>query len=88
MYPDAKHVHQLIYFYIKKKYKFTAYIANIFTGQIINFYNLLIMFFALNFTSNSKILIYLILFNITMYNIIYFKFFKFKYKKNFDRLNK
>ena len=46
MYPDAKHVHQLIYFYIKKKYKFTAYIANIFTGQIINFYNLLIMFFV------------------------------------------
>ena len=88
MYPDAKHAHQLIFFFIKKKYKFASFVTNIFTAQIINIYNLLIMLIALNFINSSKIQIYLILFNIMIYNIIYLKLFKFKYKKNSNILNK
>ena len=78
MFPDAKHMHQLIFFFINKKYKLTSFVSNILTGQIINIYNFLIMLVALNFIKNSMIQIYLILFNIMIYNIIYLKLFKFK----------
>ena len=84
MYPDAKHMHQLIFFFIRKKYKFTSFVTNIFTAQLINFYNLLIMLIALNFISNSKIQISLIVFNIMFYNLIYLKLFKYKYTKSFN----
>ena len=87
MYPDAKHMHQLIFFFIRKKYKFTSFVTNIFTAQLINFYNLLIMLIALNFINKSMTQVYLIFFNIMVYNIIYFKLFKFKYTKNFSMFN-
>ena len=88
MYPDAKHTHQLIFFFINKKYKLSPFVSNIFTGQIINIYNFLIMLVALNFIKNSMIQIYLILFNIMIYNIIYLKLFKFKFKRVSIILNK
>ena len=84
MYPDAKHAHQLIYFFIYKRYRLTPFQSNIFTGQIINTYNFLIMLIALNFISNSKIQISLIVFNIMFYNLIYLKLFKYKYTKSFN----
>ena len=84
MYPDAKHMHQLIFFFIRKKYKFTSFQSNIFTSQIINTYNFLIILIALNFISNSIIQISLIVFNIMFYNLIYLKLFKYKYTKSFN----
>ena len=60
MYPDAKHTHQLIFFCIKKKYDLDIFLANILTGQIINFYNLIVFLISLNFITNSKIQILLI----------------------------
>ena len=84
MYPDAKHAHQLIYFFINKRYRLTSLQSNIFTSQIINTYNFLIMLIALNFISNSKIQISLIVFNIMFYNLIYLKLFKYKYTKSFN----
>ena len=82
MYPDAKHTHQLIFFYIKNKYDLDIFLANILTGQIINFYNLIVFIVSMNFISNSKIQILLILFSILVYTITYYKFFKYKYEKN------
>ena len=84
MSPDAKHVHQLIFFFIYKRYRLTFFQSNIFTSQTINTYNFLIMLIALNFISNSKIQISLIMFNIMFYNLIYLKLFKYKYTKNFN----
>ena len=84
MYPDAKHMHQLIYFFINKRYRLTSFQSNIFTSQIINTYNFLIILIALNFISNSKIQISLIVFNIMFYNLIYLKLFKYKYTKSFN----
>ena len=80
MYPDAKHIHQLIFFYIKKKSKLNALVANTLTGLVINLYNLLIFFIGLNFTSDSKIQILLIMINILAYLTIYLLLEK-KYKK-------
>ena len=88
MYPDAKHIHQLIFFYIKKKLKFNALVTNTLTGLVINFYNLLIFFIGLNFTSDSKIQILLIMINIMIYSLTYLKFFNFRYKKNLSIVNK
>ena len=82
MYPDAKHMHQLVFFYIKKKYDLDIFLANILTGQIINFYNLTVFLISLNFINNSKIQILLILFSIMVYTATYYKFFKYKYEKN------
>ena len=84
MYPDAKHAHQLIYFFINKRYRLTSFQSNIFTSQIINTYNFLIILIALNFISNSIIQISLIVFNIMFYNLIYLKLFKYKYTKSFN----
>ena len=84
MYPDAKHAHQLIYFFINKRYRLTSFQSNIFTSQIINTYNFLIILIALNFISNSKIQISLIVFNIIFYNLIYLKLFNYKYTKSFN----
>jgi UDP-N-acetylmuramyl pentapeptide phosphotransferase/UDP-N-acetylglucosamine-1-phosphate transferase len=82
MYPDAKHMHQLVFFYIKKKYDLDILLANILTGQIINFYNLIVFLVSLNFINNSKVQILLILISIMVYTATYYKFFKYKYEKN------
>tara|TARA_Y100000996_G_C22546593_1_gene652078 strand:- start:335 stop:1357 length:1023 start_codon:yes stop_codon:yes gene_type:complete len=79
--PDSNHLHQLIFFVIKKKFKLTVLNSNLITAQLINIYNLIIFLIALNFCTNSQIQVLLILFNMTMYTFIYFKFFVFKYKK-------
>ena len=82
MYPDAKHIHQLVFFYINKKYDLSTFSSNTITAQIINFYNLIIFSADLNFISNSKIQIFLIMFSVGMYTLAYLKFFKFKYQKS------
>jgi|TARA_B110000114_G_scaffold184968_1_gene230282 UDP-N-acetylmuramyl pentapeptide phosphotransferase/UDP-N-acetylglucosamine-1-phosphate transferase len=82
MYPDAKHIHQLIFFYIKKRYKLDVFYSNTLTAQIINFYNLVIFSLGLNFITNSTIQILLIFFNVVTYSLIYFKLFKARYEKS------
>ena len=81
MYPDAKHIHQLVFFYISKKYDLSIFLANTLTAQIINFYNLIIFSMGLFFITNSEIQILLILFSVGMYTLAYVKLFKFKYQK-------
>ena len=71
MYPDAKHDASIdLFSSYRKKYRLTSF-ANLtfLQRQLINSYNFLIMLIALNFISNSKIQISLILFNIMFYNL-------------------
>ena len=82
MRPDAKHMHQLIFFYISKKYDLNTFLANILTAQIINFFNLIIFSIGLYFIAKSDIQILLILFNVGIYTLAYVKFFKFRYQKS------
>ena len=81
MSPDSNHLHQLIFFFIKKKFGLKVFYANLLTANIINIYNLLIFLIGLNFISNTQIQILLILLNLVMYTVIYFKAFIFKIKK-------
>ena len=75
--PDNFHLHQLIYTFVKIKLNLkNNLIVHFFTSLAINLYNLVIFLIALNYRYDSKIIIYLILFNL----IIYASFYKILYK--------
>ena len=80
VYPDSKHFHQLLFYFLKKKFKFNNLICNNCSSIIINFYNLLILFFGSFNIYNTQLLILLISINMVLYTVIYFKLFSFKYK--------
>ena len=80
MYPDTVHFHQLLYNQIKNKYKLNKYKSNLTTALMINLYNLIIFLIAANFISNSQIQILLILLNLILYTVIYFKIYLNKIK--------
>jgi len=81
MKPDTNHFHQLVFFFIKKKYKLKTFTSNIFTAHIINFYNLIIFCIGFKYLTKTEIQIFLILFNIFFYTIIYTKIYSYKYRK-------
>jgi len=71
--PDNLHLHQLIYKFIKNKLSLNSKILNTFSGIIINIFNLGILILASQNYTNSKIQIILLLFSLTVYNLIYMK---------------
>tara|TARA_B100002051_G_scaffold270947_1_gene304742 strand:- start:1629 stop:2261 length:633 start_codon:yes stop_codon:yes gene_type:complete len=81
MSPDTNHLHQLIFFFVKKKFEIDTIYANIITANIINLYNLLVFSFGIFFAHHSKMQIMLILLNLLIYTVIYFKAFNFKVQK-------
>ena len=69
--PDNLHLHQLIYLKIKNKLNHNAKIINTFSGIVINIFNLGVIILATqNYTSTTYQVI-LLLFSVTMYNLIY-----------------
>ena len=80
MYPDKYHFHQLIFSFLKKRFKLKIFTANVFTAQLINFYNLLIFIIGSQYIYHTKAQVFLILFNVFLYLIIYFKLNRFKQK--------
>jgi len=79
--PDTNHFHQLVFHYLKIKMNFKIIYLNVITANLINFYNLLIFCLSLNYVNHTKIQIGLILLNLMIYTVIYFKLFVFRYKK-------
>jgi len=77
---DNNHLHQLVFFYIKKKNFFRSLNTNNVSSFLIISYNLLIFIISLNNPSNSQFQISLVLLNIIIYLVTYFKLFTFKYK--------
>ena len=80
VFPDNRHFHQLLFYFLKKKFKFGNLACNNYSGIIINFYNLFILFFASFNIYNTELLITLIIINILFYITIYLKLLNFKYK--------
>ena len=75
--PDNFHLHQLIYTFVKTKLNLkNNLIVHFFTSLFINSYNFVIFLIALNYKYDSKILIYLILFNLVIYAFFYKIFYK------------
>lgn len=81
--PDNNHLHQLIFFYLKKKLSLNKYKINNISSFIIIFYNLSIFSVSLINPSSSQFQISLILLNIIIYLLVYFKLFNFRYKIKF-----
>jgi UDP-N-acetylmuramyl pentapeptide phosphotransferase/UDP-N-acetylglucosamine-1-phosphate transferase len=69
--PDNLHLHQLVYKKIKDQSNFNSKIINTLSGVIINIFNLSVLILATQNYSNSTYQIILILFSVTLYNLIY-----------------
>ena len=78
--PDQNHLHQLLFFYLKKKKFFSDKYINSLTGNSILVYNFITFYFASLQPSNTQFQILLILTNIIIYCFIYLKLFRYKYK--------
>ena len=66
---DFKHLHQLLFIFIKTKIK-NKNLANNYSGLIISFYNLIIFYVSLKFYHHTQTLIIVIVFNIFIYLLI------------------
>jgi len=71
--PDNKHLHQLLFIYCKKKLKLSNQYTNTLTGILINIFNFGGFLFAVNNHSSTKILTFIILANVIVYTIVYFR---------------
>lgn len=82
--PDTKHFHQLLYFYISKKYKkLDNIILNNLTANLINLYNFIILLVASDYLYNSKTQIFILVVNIIIYCLLYLRFYNFRFNNNF-----
>ena len=79
--PDTNHLHQLIFYTLKKKYHIEKRYLNSLSGILINFYNLFSLMLAMQFYYNSQIQVLIILLNIIIYVFIYVKLLSNKIKK-------
>jgi UDP-N-acetylmuramyl pentapeptide phosphotransferase/UDP-N-acetylglucosamine-1-phosphate transferase len=79
---DNNHLHQLLYYYLKKNKVVTKFSTNNASSFLIILYNLFVFTLSLNYLSNTRFQIIMILVNITIYLVTYFKLFAFKYKIN------
>ena len=78
--PDNNHLHQLMYFYLKKKYKVNNLFANNYGSLIILLYNLIVFGIGIQNISNTQHQIILLILNLFVYCAVYFKLFAYKYK--------
>ena len=78
--PDNEHLHQLIYIFLKKNIKKNNFFPNSLTGILICIYNLIYFNLIFNYFYNTKILVFSILFNVTLYNITFIFLNKFQKK--------
>ena len=78
--PDNNHLHQLIFFYLKKRYKLKNIFANNFGSFIILLYNLIVFGLGIQNISNTQYQIILLILNLVIYCALYFKLFAYKYK--------
>ena len=78
--PDNEHLHQLIYIFLKKNIKKNNFFPNSLTGILICIYNLIYFNLIFNYFNNTKILVFSILFNVTLYNITFIFLNKFQKK--------
>tara|TARA_B100001121_G_scaffold137160_1_gene120143 strand:- start:10996 stop:12009 length:1014 start_codon:yes stop_codon:yes gene_type:complete len=78
---DNKHLHHLLFFFFKTKFKISDITANNFASLFINVTNFVSFIVGVNFIYNSFALIIIIILLIISYVISYFLLFNFRYKK-------
>ena len=80
VHPDSEHLHQLLFFYIKKKFSCSKNISNNFSSFLIVVYNLIIFIFSTINIYYSSYQIFLIFLNVAIYIVLYRSLFKEKFK--------
>ena len=79
-FPDTKHLHQLLFHFIKKKYLKESLFSNNLASFSILLYNMIIFVLASNYINNTQIQISLIFLNISIYIFLYLRLLFFRYK--------
>jgi len=77
--PDNNHFHQLVFYFIKKRIISKRINPNNISSYLIIFYNIIIFSISLKDPSNTQMQISLVIFNVFVYLIVYFRLFKHKY---------
>ena len=80
--PDSKHLHQLVFFFIKKKFNLSQLLANNLSSALVCLFNFLIIFICCLNPYSTLYQIKLIFTSVILYNVCYFLLNKF-YKLNF-----
>ena len=75
--PDSKHLHQLVFFFLTKKFNFKLIISNNLSSLIICFFNFLIIYISTLNPSSTIFQIKLIATSVIFYNACYILLFKF-----------
>ena len=81
MKPDQNHLHQLIFLFIRLKFKIDKKKTNTISGSLINLYNLLIFTISIQDIHDTQLQILLILLNVLVYCSIYICLLRIKLKK-------
>ncbi len=81
MKPDTNHLHQLIFYFLKKKLRLNKLIINVISANLINIYNLVIFYVSITYLDYTKLMIIFILLSTCLYTFVYFRLFSYKHKK-------
>ena len=81
--PDNNHFHQLIFLYFKDSLKFKTLISNNLGANVINLYNLIMLYIGSLSVSDTQFQITLIILNVLVYVFVYIKL----YKKNIKNIS-
>ena len=79
--PDQNHFHQLIFIFLRKKFKLNITNSNNFTACLINFFNLIIFFLASLIPSHTQGIIFYIVLCIFLYTFVFLKLISLKLSK-------
>ena len=82
MFPDENHLHQMLFYFLKKKIKTKNIYFNNLTSLVILLFNGVIIYTGSQFIYSTKVQIYMLLLAILSYIFTYIALFKYKYKKS------
>ncbi len=69
--PDNEHLHQLIYLYLDRSFNINKNFSNTLSGILICLYNLFYFLFILGEYHQTETLVYSVIFNVLIYNLLY-----------------
>ena len=78
---DNKHLHQMLFYFIKKKFNLTSLSSNNLCSILINVFNILTILIGTINIFNTQFQILIIFFNIIFYIIVYLRLFDYRFKK-------
>ncbi len=78
IYADNNHLHQLLFYFLYKKFSFNKLKSNNISGNLINIYNLISICVGTIYYTQTSILLLIIIVNIIFYSFFYIKLIKYK----------